>query len=106
MTEAEKVLTTKGLTANDNEATDSTVRNYLRLAEQKILARLYPLGADEQVTVPNRYAMLQCELAARLFFRRGAEGEVSHDENGVNRTYGSVDDDDILKQIVPFAKIG
>ena len=53
-----------------------------------------------------RYDSIQCDLAARYFLRRGGQGEINHEENGVNRQYGSVDDADILEKLTPFAKVG
>lgn len=38
--------------------------------------------------------------------KMGAEGEKSHSENGISRTYGSDDDypNDLLKQIIPLIR--
>lgn len=107
MTLGEKILTVKTLVDNDPEATNDVVRVYLLMAEQKILDRLYPFHCEQYAEgVPDQYAMLHCELAARLFFRRGGEGETSHEElNGVNRIYGSVDDEDILSRLTPYAVV-
>ena len=52
-----------------------------------------------------RYEMLQVKLATRYFLRRGGEGEIRHSENGIDRTYGSVNDEDLLMEITPFAKV-
>ena len=106
MTADEKVVMTQTLVENDELATSRTVGVYLQMAEQKILDRLYPYRTMNRGDgVPEMYHVLQCELAARLFLRRGSEGEKSHEENGVNRTYGSVDDEDILQRIVPYAAV-
>lgn len=92
---------------SDGTATAEMVSVYLRLACNKMLERLYPYDIDkEESDLPARYDTLQCELAARLFLRRGSEAESSHEENGINRVYGSVDDEDILSRITPFAKVG
>ena len=32
--------------------------------------------------------------------------EINHEENGVNRQYASVDDEDILRRLTPFVKLG
>lgn len=106
MTIAEKIEVTTTLVDNDPEATPEVLRVYLLQAAQKILDRLYPFHRDEYASgVPEEYSYLHCELAARLFLRRGGEGETSHEENGVNRTYGSVDDEDILSRITPYAMV-
>lgn len=78
---------------------------YLKKAESVILRRLDPLGTVGVLAVPDKYEMLQCELAARYSFRAGGEGESAHSENGVNRTYGSVNDEDLLREIIPYAKV-
>jgi hypothetical protein len=106
MTEQEKIEAVKALIGTDAEATDALITVYLTDAASAILRRLYPWGIPDGVTsVPSVYEMLQCKLAMRYFLRRGAEGEFIHDENGTNRHYGSVNDEDLLKEVVPYAKV-
>lgn len=107
MTDAQKIAMVQTLVQNDGDATDAIVGVYLQLACNKMLERLFPYDTTKTVSdIPERYETIQCELAARLYLRRGGEGETSHEENGVNRTYGSVDDEDILSRLTPFAKVG
>ena len=107
MTDAQKIAMVQTLVQNDGDATDAIVGVYLQLACNKMLERLFPYDTAKTVSdIPERYETIQCELAARLYLRRGGEGETSHEENGVNRTYGSVDDEDILSRLTPFAKVG
>ena len=107
MFDAEKIARVKVLVENDEEATDEVVSVYLAVAGEKMLERLYPFDTSKEICdIPARYDGIQCDLAARLFLRRGSEGENSHEENGVNRTYATVDDDDILCRLTPFAKVG
>lgn len=105
MTNEEKILNVQTLVENDEAATDALVSVYLASAEAAILRRLYPFGIPEGAAVPGIYEFSQCELAARYFLRRGAQGEVVHNENGVNRTYGSTNDEDILREIMPYGKV-
>lgn len=80
---------------------DSMLAAYLLLAAEKILRRAYPYN-PEKVTVPGKYATLQCEIAAYLLNKRGAEGEISHGENDINRAYASADvPESMLTHIVP-----
>ena len=96
----------------DETISDTLCDVYLQVAEDKILKRAYPFteydenGNEITYTMPTKWEMTQCELATRLYLRRGGEGETSHSENGVSRQYGSVDDVDILNRIVPHAKVG
>ena len=106
MTQAEKITRVKTLLDNDTTATDSLVTVFLAEAQDTILNRIYPFGLPDDVTeVPTRYETFQCSLAQRYFLRRGAEGEIVHNENGVNRTYDSVSDEDILRNIIQVAKV-
>ena len=105
MNEAEKIQAVQTLVENDCAATDALVSVYLSNAAAAILRRLYPFGVPEGAEVPDMYAYSQCELASRYFLRRGAQGEVTHNENGVNRTYGTVNDEDILREVMPYAKV-
>lgn len=101
MTEIEIV---QALVGNDAEATDSVVAVYLSAAENAIINRRYPYEVPETPDI-SKYADLKCRLAARYFLRRGAEGELSHSENGISRSYGSVNDEDLLREVTPFAKV-
>lgn len=104
MTEPEKITYTQKLIGEDCDTPESgLVSTYLSLAKQKMLSRLYPFGGAQNI--PDQYHATQCELAARLYLRRGAEGELSHSENGVSRSYGSVDDSDILNRLIPRAGV-
>ena len=105
MTQEEKIAAVQTILNGDSDATPELVTLYLSLAKQKILDRLYPFADTSTKDVPAGYGHLHCELAARLFLRRGGEGESSHEENGVNRVYGSVDDEDILSRLTPFAAV-
>ena len=101
MTKQEKIAMVKTLVENDSGATNDVVSVYLNLE------RLYPYDSNKSADdIPGRYDMTQCELAARMYLRRGSQAEISHEENGINRAYSNTDDDDILKRLTPFAKVG
>lgn len=107
MTNTEKTTMVQTLVENDPIATAEVVAVYLSLACNAMIERLFPFdSAKTAEDIPERYDTIQCELAARYFLRRGGQGETNHEENGVNRQYGTVDDDDILKRLTPFAKVG
>ena len=107
MTDVQKIAMVKTLVENDASATDAVITVYLSLSARKMLERLYPYDTSKgESDIPERYDVLQCELASRLFLRRGSEGETNHEENGINRNYATVDDDDILCRLTPFVKVG
>lgn len=99
MTDVEKLQTVKLLT--DSSDTDDVLSAYLNIAAKKIIARAYPY--DDTVTeVPERYDTLQCEIAAYLLNKRGAEGQMSHTENGITRQYENADiPASMLKVVTP-----
>ena len=59
-----------------------------------VLQRAYPYANVSKV--PMKYDAVHVEIAAYMINKRGAEGEVSHSENGVSRTYedGDMDEPD------------
>ncbi len=105
MTTEEKVIRVQTLIGAD-ESADALIGVYLDEAKNAILNRRYPFGIPYGVTdVPEMYDSLQCRLATRYYLRRGAEGEQAHNEDGVNRTYGSVNDEDLLMEVIQVAKV-
>ena len=75
---------------------DQTAIVYLDFAEQRLLNHIYPFG-EQACQLPPRYDYQHIELAIALYNVRGVEGQSAHDENGVRRTYRSVEQ--ILKSI-------
>lgn len=108
MTDEQKIARVKALVNNDADATTELVTIYLDEAKSSIMHRAYPFkvpthtvdGQQVEIDMPSRYDNLQCKLAMRYFLRRGAEGEKSHNENGINRSYGSVNDEDLLCEVM------
>ena len=72
----------------------------LLTAESMILNKMYPFGYEEGKVIPARYERLQIKLAVELYSQRGAEGQTSHGENGVTRSWPEVSR--ILKQIPSY----
>lgn len=110
MTDGERLFVTRGLlgpSPDTGQLTDEMVMSFLGLAKNAILLRRYEAagGVPEGADVPGQYQLVQCQLAVRYINRIGTEGEKAHSENGVVRTYGSVDDDDLLSKITPLAGV-
>ena len=74
---------------------------YLRQAQQYILNKRFPYGYEPNTEVEPQYEQLQIELAIALFNERGAEGQKSHNENGVSRTWRGKEE--IMYDVVPYA---
>lgn len=104
MTEQEKIELTKVYIGEDN-LSDEIVSSYLSLASDMIIRRLYPFREPPAPVLPSRWETLACELASRVYLRRGAEGETVHIENGIHRTFRSTDFEDLLKYVTPYAEV-
>lgn len=87
--------------------TDETILSvYLELAGKIVIEKAYPFDSGEITVVPEKYQLIQLEIATYLYNKRGAEGQTSHNENGINRGYESASvPDSMLKRIVPLAKV-
>lgn len=93
------------LSALTGETNSNILLTFLDIAAEKILDKCYPFRHDKR-DVPVRYHSTQLEIAVYLLNKRGAEGEISHNENGINRSYESASvPDSMLKGIVPFVSI-
>ena len=88
MTDEEKLAMLKAMVGGSD--TDEVLSTYLKLAGRKIIAKAYPYK-DDVTEVPSKYDYLQCEIAAYMLNKRGAEGQLTHTENGVSRTYENGD---------------
>ena len=105
MTRAEKIANIQKR-VDDERATDVVVGNLLDDAEEAIFQRMYPFGVPSTVVeIPGRYERLQLRLAERYFLRLDAQGESVHIENGIHHHYGSVNDSDLLQEVMQVVRL-
>lgn len=103
MREQEKLTALATIVGNSESY--EVLSTYLMLAGKKIISKAYPY-ATEVKEVPAQYESLQIEIAAYMINKRGAEGQLSHSENGISRTYENADiPESMLKTIVPYCGI-
>ena len=103
MTENEKLARLTVLISPDT-ASDDILLYLLEQAEGIVLNRRYPFGAPEGVTLSAFHEQIQLRIAMELFSKMGAEGQLSHSENGISRTWEAADvSPSLLKRIVPYA---
>ena len=84
------------------DAIVSDLESALDDAEDAILSKRYPFG-NRPDKLDSRYYGLQIRIAVVLYNKIGAEGESAHSENGVSRTYESLDE--LLKEITPLGAV-
>lgn len=101
MTDIEKLTMLRVMVGESDDRNNAAMMAYLNIAKTKILSRAFPFD-NTQTEVPTRYAYLQCEIAAYLWNKRGAEGQLSHSENGISRSYESADiPESMMREIIP-----
>ena len=102
MTNDVKIAKLEVLISPDTASPDLLL-NLIEQSEGIVLNRRYPFGVPEGMTVPTQYEQIQLRVAADLFSKMGAEGQVSHSENGISRTWEAGDvSPSLLRKIVPL----
>ena len=99
MSGAEKLEKLKKLIAPDVE-TEDVLDAVLGAAETLILNKMHPFGYQEGTAIPARYEYLQLQLAVEIYNKRGAEGQISHSENGISRSWP--EKNRLLSMVIPF----
>lgn len=86
------------------EQNDDLSRVICDMARQVVVRKCYPFGTGCEL-VPEKYEHKQLEIAVFIYNKRGAEGETSHSENGINRSYETASIPlSMTKDIIPFIK--
>ena len=91
-----------------NEVTESDKPVLLILvnrAIRKVCMKRYPFGCsdDEKMKAVDKYRDTIFEAAVYYWAKQGADGESSHSENSISRTYNS--EDDIFFDVIPMVKV-
>lgn len=99
----ERIALLRELAAPDaqGDLTDEHAVALLTSAGEALLNRLYPYGWQDE-SVPTRYYTLQARLALEMWAKEGAEGQLSHSENGVSRSWESGSTSPLLRSVTPF----
>lgn len=89
----------------EKDVSDTELEDILESAKAVILSRRFPFG-EYPAEIEDRYKDLQIRIAVEMFNKQGAEGEISHSENGVSRTYSSSSvSEELLREITPKAGV-
>ena len=87
------------------EFSDDDIYDEIENAFEAINSRRH-FNPTPSILIEDKYKNLAYELCIASMVKEGAEGEKSHSENGINRTYyGSDYPEDMLKRIVPLARL-
>lgn len=87
------------------ETDEAVLIDCLECAKAAIQSRRYPFG-EQPEELERRYEDLQYRIAVEIYYRAGAEGEVIHKENGIDRTYDNAFvSEQLLSEVVPRAGV-
>ena len=112
MTDAQKLQTIKVLLDDGTGylPSDNTINTYIALAASEILAWKYHLvgGIPADVTeVPSLDEGAQIYAVVAGYTHAGSEGEVSHHENGITRTFAYTDMIGYIRNhVLPYVRVG
>ena len=96
------------LTEDGNAPDDRIIEDCIETAKNAILSRRYPYGdwpldENNEVFIEPRYEDLLFRISMDLYNKIGAEGELTHKENGVDRGFeSSWISTQLLSEITPF----
>lgn len=108
MTIDERIELFKGrLLGNEaDNVTDDTVEVFLNSAKGIIFDIRYQSNMKRPNDVEECYHYLQIEIALELYSKSGSEGEVSHTEGNISRTYLNAGvSKDLLSRITPLCGV-
>lgn len=92
-----------------NEDLNEYLEDLLLLAKGVIFENRFPYIVDPKKLpddVEPQYHMLQIRIAIEIASKEGAEGETSHSEAGISRSYSSADvSTELLSQIMPMCGV-
>ena len=85
---------------------DALLEDLLDTAKNAIMLRRFPYAETFPAELEARYAEKQILIALDLFNKMGAEGQITHSENGISRTYeSSWISKQLLEDIVPVCGV-
>ena len=101
MTDTEKLNAVKSILGIADTSQDTLIATYLTIAKTEILSWRYSYVENPPTTVPAEYEVTQIYAVVAGYSQRGAENQVSHNENGVSRTFKYADMLDYIRASVP-----
>lgn len=99
------------LMLHTGETDSSVLMDYVLSAKSAINSRRFPyhswpVDTSGNTYVEERYRDLQMRIALDLYNKAGAEGQLSHAENGISRGYeSSWISEELLSEVTPVARI-
>lgn len=108
MDTAEKLSMVKTLLgiATTDTSEDERIKVYLTASEKEILGWRYSYSTSVPDVIPVEYEMTQIHAVIAGYSIAGAEGQVSHSENGISRIFKYEDMIAYIRtHVIPFVKV-
>ena len=107
MTAQEKLDMVRSIMNFSAEDTSEDVRLnvYLSAAAKEIISWRYSYSGNAPADVPEEYEMTQVMAVVAGYSQSGAEGQATHSENGITRTFNYPDMINYIRRNV-IAKVG
>lgn len=103
MTDETKLALVQSMT--DETSTD-VISAFLSMAGDAVCNYVDPYKSCKPEDILDRYSGVQVRVAAYFLNKRGADGELTHSENGVARTYEAGDiPASLLRELVPMCGV-
>ncbi|BET21256.1 phage head-tail connector protein [Solobacterium moorei] len=92
--------------SSDMTISDDVVNTFFQLSKNAILLKRFPYLQDvSKKELPSFYDSLCVRLAVYMFNKQGAEGEISHTENGVSIKWENGDlPESMMSEVIPMSE--
>ena len=92
--------------SSDMTISEDVVNTFFQLSKNAILLKRFPYLQDvSEKTLPSIYDSLCVRLAVYMYNKQGAEGEISHTENGVSIKWENGDlPESLMSEIIPMSE--
>lgn len=106
MNDTEKLSMVKSMLGFEDTSEDEKLTAYLTASAKEILAWRYSYCKEIPTEVPAEYEMTQVFAVVAGYSQSGAENQVSHNENGISRTFKYEDMIAYIRShVIPFAGV-
>ena len=103
MTDETKITLVKSMT---NETDDDIISAFLSMAADAIYNYVDISKTHDKTEIIDSYGGVQVRIASAWLNKRGADGQLIHNENGIYRSYESGDiPSSILRELVPICGV-
>lgn len=92
--------------SSDMTISDDVVNTFFQLSKNAILLKRFPYLQDvSEKELPSIYDSLCVRLAVYMYNKQGAEGEISHTENGVSIKWENGDlPESMMAEVIPMSE--